>query len=185
MNRAFTNREKALMVVLAVVLFACVYYLFVFTPSQEVINNAKSQAAQLETEVTLQQTMAAQKSSMEAELADKMASGAKPKKTARYDSSDAFMKELDGILAGAQTYTLNFADPEKSEDGSTVRHSANINFTASSYTAAKDLIAKLVDSKYSSLVTDFSISAGDAGSGSVAGSGAASGAVNIVYYETE
>ena len=180
MNRAFTNREKALMVVLAVVLLACVYYLFVFTPSQEVISNAKSQVAQLETEVTLQQTMAAQKSTMADELAERKASGAKPKKTAQYDSSDAFMKELNGILAGAQTYTLNFADPEKSDDGSTVRHSANINFTASSYTAAKDLIAKLVDGKYSSLVTDFSISAGDASTGG----GAASGAVNIVYYET-
>ena len=181
MNRAFSTREKVLLLVLAAVLLGCLYYLFVLTPAQQLINNAKNQVDQLETELSVQQTMAEQKEIMREELAEKKASGAASRKTLKYDSSDVIMKELDGILAGAKTYSVTFADPEVSEDGSTVRHGVNISFTASSYASAKDLVEQLVNSKYSSLITDFSLSAGDA-----AGTSApANGAVNIVYYETK
>lgn len=176
MDRAFTTREKILMLVFAVVLLGCAYYLLVFSPSQAAIESAQTQTSQLESELAIDQAMAAQVSNMRDELAEKRAAGTRAKKTLDYDSTPAIMKELNGILASTKTYSLSFADPERSEDGATVRQSASVSFTASSYNAAKAVVKSLVNNKYTSLVTDFSISAGDSGS-------EASASVNIVYYE--
>ena len=176
MDRAFTTREKILMLVLAVVLLACAYYLLVFAPSQSAIENSKTQVSQLESELTINQAMALKTDSMRDELEEKRAAGTRAKKTLDYDSTPAIMKELNGILAGTKTYSLSFADPELSEDGATVRQSASVSFTAASYSAAKSVVKQLVDSTYTSLVTDFSIAAADNG-------GDANAAVTIVYYE--
>lgn len=176
MDRAFTTREKILMLVLAIVIVACAYYLLVFAPSKSAIDSSASQVSQLESELAIDQAMALQVSNMKDELAEKSAAGAAAKRTLDFDSTPTIMRELNNILVGTKTYSLSFADPEKSEDGTAVRHSATVSFTASSYAAAKAVVKDLVNSKYSSLVTDFSISAGGDGSD-------ASASVNIVYYE--
>lgn len=176
MDRAFTTREKILMLVLAVVLLACAYYLLVFAPSQSAIESSKTQVSQLESELTINQAMALKTDSMRDELEEKRAAGMRAKKTLNYDSTPAIMKELNGILAGTKTYSLSFAGPEPSEDGATVRQSASVSFTAASYGAAKSVVKQLVNSKYTSMVTDFSIMAADNG-------GDANAAVTIVYYE--
>lgn len=176
MDRAFTTREKILMLVLAVVLLACTYYLLVFAPSQSAIESSKTQVSQLESELMIDQTMAQQVNVMRDELDEKHAAGTRAKKTLDFDGSPAIMKELNRILAGTKTYALSFADPESSEDDTTVRQSANVTFTAASYSAAKSVVEQLVDSKYTSLVTDFSITAASDG-------GEATAAVTIVYYE--
>lgn len=177
MDRAFTTREKVLMLILSVIILACAYYLLVFAPSQEAINSSKTQVSQLESELMVDEAMALQVQNMQAELDQKKASGQRVKETLECDSTAVIMRELNNIMAGTSTYSLSFADAESSDDGSMVRHSVSVNFTAKNYTAAKRVIEELVNNKYTSLVTDFSITAQD-------DSGKASATATIVYFES-
>ena len=177
MDRNFTNREKALMLVLAVIILACAYYLLVFSPSKDAIDSSQTQVSQLQSELLVDQAMAQKVQTMQAELDQKKENGEQVKTTLEYDSAPVIMRELNNIMAGTKTYSLSFADAEQSEDGTMMRHSVNVTFTASSYSAAKRVIDELVNNKYTSLVTDFSITAqGD--------DGTAQASATIVYFES-
>ena len=58
MSRDFTTREKALLLVLTLILICAGYYLVVDQPVRSAINEAKSQQDELNTELMLLQTKA-------------------------------------------------------------------------------------------------------------------------------
>lgn len=180
MNRAFTNREKVLMVILAVILLGCVYYLGVYSPATQAKEAADAQVSQLESDIAIQQAMVSQKSSMEAELKELKAQGMKKKTTLEYDSSSKIMSALNAILSSTKTYQLSFDKPTQSEDETAMRHTASVSFTVGSYSDARAIIKRLSDFSYSSLVTDFSIVEPSRDSSSKEVSGSAT----IVFYES-
>ncbi len=179
MDRAFTAREKALMVILALIIIGAVYYLFVYAPSSAAVESAKSQLTQVESDLTVQQALAMQRESMEEQLQELKSDGASAQTTPKYDNNAQAVVEINKALSGAKSFTLSFQDPEQSEDGLAMRRTCSISFTAKSYAAAKAIIEDLIDGKYSCLVTDFSISSGTSNS-----SEDTTGSVNIVYYES-
>lgn len=180
MNRAFTNREKILMVILAVILLGCVYYLAVYSPSVQAKESADAQVSQLESDIAIQQAMQTQKDSMQSELKELKAQGMKKKTTLEYDSSAKIMSALNAVLSSTKSYQLSFDNPTQSEDGAAMRHTASVSFTAGSYSEARNIIKRLSDFSYSSLVTDFSIVEPSKDSSTKEVSGSAT----IVFYES-
>ncbi len=178
MDRAFTTREKVLMVILALIILASAYYLLVFAPSKDAIVSSQSQVSQLESELTIQQAKAIQVSNMQNELDQKKSSGEQAKETLSYDASPVIMRELNNIMAGTKTYTLSFADAEESEDGNAIRCSVGVSFSTKNYASAKRVVDELVNNKYTSLVTDFAITTSD-------DDGTATGTATIVYFESK
>lgn len=179
MDRAFTAREKVLMIILALIIIGAVYYLFVYAPSSAAVESAQSQLTQVDSELTVQQALATQRESMEEQLEELKSDGASAQTTPKYDNNAKAVAEINKALSGAKTFTLNFQDPEQSEDGTAMRRTCSISFTAKSYAAAKSIIEDLMDGKYSCLVTDFSITSGASNN-----SDDTSASVNIVYYES-
>lgn len=179
MDREFTTREKVLMVILAVIIIGAVYYLFVYAPSTAAIESSNSQITQVQSDLTIQEALAAQRESTQSQLDELKASGRVSQTTPKYDNSGKTVKQINKALAKAQTYSLSFQDPEQSEDGTAMRHVCSITFTASSYAKAKSIIEDLMNGKYSCLVSDFSISMG-----STTSVNEATATVNIIYYES-
>ena len=178
MDREFTTREKILMVILAVIILGAVYYLFVYAPSTSAIESANSQISQVQSEVSIQEAISAQRDATKSQLEELKSSGHVSQKTPKYDNTSKTVAQINKALKKARTYSLSFQDPEQSEDGSAMRHVCSINYTASSYAAAKSIVEELMDGKYSCLVSDFSISMGSQTSDKEA-----TATVNIIYYE--
>ena len=118
MSRDFTTREKALLLVLTLILICAGYYLVVDQPVRSAINEAKSQQDELNTELMLLQTKAASLSKMQSEL-DSIEEDGTLGKMGSYNNSKAELDELNQILQEANTYDISFSDVTR--DGNLIR----------------------------------------------------------------
>lgn len=176
MNRSFTTREKILLVALAVLVVVCVYFLLVLQPAMSSISTADERVSTIESEITVQQTMASKKAAMEDEIAAAKAAGKQEKELPAYDNSKNELRELDSILSQARSYDISFAQADTSTNP--VRRSVSISFTAGSYSAAYATLDKLVNCRYSCQVTDISIT------GSSSADGGVSATATVVFLES-
>ena len=97
MNRAFTTREKILLVILAVLLIGIGYFKLILEPINSSIETYQSNTAAEQDEILLNTVTLAQMKMMQTELDEIHASGnAKPLPS--YDNSDKLLVELNQIL---------------------------------------------------------------------------------------
>ncbi len=178
MNRTFTTREKALILVLAVLLLGCCYYLLVLKPSLDTMQSADARFSSIQDEMLIQQTVAARKADLEQQIAQAEADGKTQKTLPSYDNTKNEIAALDSILSDATSYNIDFQDAETS--GTLVRRGVNISFTTDSYTAAQAVLQKLINCQYSCLVTDLSVTGTSLGSSSSKVTASAS----AVFFET-
>lgn len=176
MNRTFTAREKILLVALAVLVVACVYFLLVLQPALNSVATADERVSTIESEIAVQETMASKKLAMEAEIAAAKAAGKQERILPAYDNSKAEVRELDSILSQAKSYDISFAQPDTSANP--VRRSVSISFTTSSYDAAYSTLKKLVNCRFSCLVTDISVTGGASAGGGVRAT------ATVVFFES-
>lgn len=181
MNRAFTNREKILMLILAVLLLGCFYYLVVLKPSWDTIALADSRYASTQDDIAVQQVIAVKKAQLEQQIEEAKAAGDSQKELPLYDNTKNEITALNTILTGTGSYTINFAQAEFSD--SLVRRSVSISFTSDSYSAAQVVLNKLINCPYTCLVTDITISAGSAGSSGSTSSGTIASTATVTFFE--
>ena len=112
MNRSFTTREKALMLILAVLLLGCCYYLLVLKPSLDSIAASEAKLSELDSEITIQQAVSAKKTQLEQQIAEAEASGTPQKTLPAYDNTKNEINELNAILADATSYNINFSEAD-------------------------------------------------------------------------
>lgn len=180
MNRTFTSREKVLLVVLAVLLIGCFYYLVVLQPSLSAIASSDSAVAAAEDEMLVQQAVATRKAELVEQIREAQESGVDQKTLPPYDNTKNELAELDAILANATSYNIDFSSAEIA--GTLVRRSVSIAFTADSYDAAQNVLQKLIDCKYSCLVTDIAVSG--AGLGQTSSQGEVKASAAVTFFES-
>lgn len=179
MNRSFTTREKALMLILAVLLLGCCYYLLVLKPSLDSIAASEAKLSELDSEITIQQAVSAKKTQLEQQIAEAEASGTPQKTLPAYDNTKNEINELNAILADAASYNINFSEADLTD--AVVRRVVDISFTCDSYHAAHRVLVSLVNCKYSCLVTDIAITG--SGPGQSSSSGKVSASASITFFE--
>ncbi|MEG1906432.1 MAG: type II secretion system protein GspM [Raoultibacter sp.] len=178
MSRAFTKREKIMLLVLAVVLVAASYYLFVV---QNVANTKASNAAQLQEvqdQIAAQDTVAAMREKMQSEL-EKMGQVEKLPVIATYDNLRNELDQLNAALASTSSYDLKLTQPALT--GETVRRVVTLTFTTPSYDAATAVLEALQNGKYRCVITDFSMTGKMLADGTIE---SVSSTLNVTYYET-
>ncbi|MEG1167372.1 MAG: type II secretion system protein GspM [Gordonibacter sp.] len=178
MSRAFTKREKIMLLVLAVVLVAASYYLFVV---QNVANTKASNAAQLQEvqdQIAAQDTVAAMREKMQSEL-EKMGQVEKLPVIATYDNLRNELDQLNAALASTSSYDLKLTQPVLT--GETVRRVVTLTFTTPSYDAATAVLEALQNGKYRCVITDFSMTGKMLADGTIE---SVSSTLNVTYYET-
>lgn len=177
MSRDFTTREKALLLVLTLILICAGYYLVVDQPVRSAINEAKSQQDELNTELMLLQTKATSLSRMQSEL-DSIEEDGTLGKMGSYNNSKAELDELNQILQDANTYDISFSDVTR--DGNLIRRAFSLTFSASNYNKAQDLVNQLCTGEWRCLVSDIRVAA----DGEDLETGAVNVGVTATFYET-
>lgn len=176
LNRPFTKREVVLILVLAVILLAMVYYRFVYVPVQDQISALDTTA--LEDQIQAETIRAQQIKKMQTEMSQNK--NASLGEVATYDNQKNELNELNDIFQDADTFNLNFEQPVASDN--TVRRNINITFTASGYDTAEKIISSIYSGRYRCLISDLDMQA--AADTSSMQSGEVSCSMTVTFYET-
>ena len=154
MHRAFTNREKALILFLAILMIVAAYYLFVHRAVVDALADIESQKSLTQTEIDIANTKLQKMQAMQAELDEIEADGVKSV-VPEYDNLSREIVFLNGILGTTTDYTINFSGLTTSE--SVVRRFVNLSFTSESYDACCAIIEKLQNCEYCCRLGDVSM----------------------------
>ena len=156
MKHVFTNREKILLVILAIMLIAVGYWKLILTPINDDIADLQSKTASEQDAMIQSAAQLSQLNRMKSELETVLADpDAKP--LPDYDNSERLLVELNTILSGTD-YTLNFANPAPLETGSAIlARPISLTFEVSTYSAARAVLDALHDSQYVNLISDLNM----------------------------
>lgn len=156
MKHVFTNREKILLVILAVLLIAVGYWKLILTPINDSIDALRQQTASEQDALIQDSARAAHLTQMKAEL-ETLLSDPNAKPLPDFDNSEKLLVELNTILSGTD-YTLNFANPTPLETGSAIlARPISLTFEVSTYSAARAVLDALHDSQYVNLISDLNM----------------------------
>jgi len=180
MTKSFNAREKTLLVVLAVLLLAALYYFAVFQPTQNTISAAQLELDELETLLIEEEADAAQLQKMQEALLEISGTPVAETITPSYDNFQNLLAQLNSALSGANDYKLNFQDPEIT--GGIAKRSLQLVFYASDYAAARRILNELYSSPYRCDITAVTVSPAESGVADMQ-SVPVSATVSIVYYE--
>lgn len=177
-RRAFTTREKVLVLLLAIVLVGAFYYFLIAKNFTGTLAYNTEQLAEVEDQIAVQTTIATLRESMQDEL-DGLETAEGLPEIATYDNVHNAVDELNVILAQTITYNLNFSQPEL--DGETVRRTVGMTFTTSDYATALAVVEDLQNGRYRCNITDFALNGSLMADGSIA---SVSATLSVTYFET-
>lgn len=156
MNRAFTKREKVMLVILAVLIIGIGYFKFLLEPVNAGIENYRQMEAMEQDQILQNAALVQQKRQMEQELEALFESG-DPSPIPTYDNSANLLVELHKILEGSAEYTLNFTGTNPMDVQYLIGRPVSLTFRTASYSAARRIIDKLHNSTNVNSISDLSI----------------------------
>lgn len=156
MNRAFTTREKVLLVILAVLIIGIGYFKLLLEPINTSIENYQNMTASEQDEILVNTVLLQKKKQMETELEELFASG-DPTPIPVYDNSGNLLVELHRILDKSLDYSLNFSGVSTMDVEYLVRRPVSLTFQASTYAQARAIINELHDSDNVNCISDLSM----------------------------
>ena len=161
MHRAFTQREKVLLLILTVMLLAMTYFKGFYQPLQVRSDEAQQAQANALDDLTLEQAKNQKMTAMQRELDDLKAQGVLPDAVVpEYDNVENVMVQLNSILTAAKDYQLTFSEVQDTGEG-LMERPVQMTFTADSYAQAKRILDDLYHCWYRCALSDLSLSAQD------------------------
>lgn len=154
MKRQFSVREKVLLVILALLLVFCVYYILVDKPVRETLADASARQSAAETELVVANARLEKMHRMQAALEelDHTARADVPD----YDNARRVVELMNEAMARTTAYTLSFGGV--SRQGAIALRPIDMNFQCESYDAAKQILQTLLDSPYRCRITSMNMS---------------------------
>lgn len=156
MKRQFSLRERILMVILAVLLIACVYYILVEKPVQDTLMDASQRQSEAESQMVIASAQLKKMHQMQAAL-EKLEQSAQAD-VPDYDNAENVVALLNRAMAQTNGFKLNF-QPVTTE-GAIARRTIQMSFRCDSYAAAKQVLQTLLDSNYRCRITSMSVTSG-------------------------
>lgn len=154
MKRQFSLREKVLLVILALLLLTCVYYVLVAKPVQETLLSASQRQSEADSQMTIASAQLEKMHHMQSALAqlDQSAQADVPD----YDNAKNVVELLNRAMTMTDEYTLSF-QPVTTE-GSIVSRTVQMTFRCGGYATSKSILQTLLDSDYRCRITSMSVS---------------------------
>ena len=154
-NRNFTRREKAMIVVLLVVLLGGLYFLVVHFPIVNRMEEIGNEVEEVEKKTADAEVKLAEYSEMKREL-DEILSQPEEDITVMppYNNIETLMKKLDVIFAGTNP---NFSFGQASITDEIAARTINFNCTARDYKEARSLLKAVTGTGYRCLLNSFTL----------------------------
>ena len=178
LNRAFSTREKVLILILAILMLGATYYYLIINNVETTKINNQEAMSKIDSELVLQQAIDENFKRMNAEL-DRLGDISLLPVVPVYDNFKKVLDELNSNLAGTISYNLSFSDPELDEK--LIRRTVEVSFVCDKYESALDIITSMENSPYMSNIDTFAITPRLLANGDVVN---VLGEVTITYFET-
>ena len=140
MSRDFTNKEKVLLVVLALILVALAYYYFVDQNVRSTITSADAECQQLQTELDAVQQKIAHLQSLQNAMDELEASG-NLTWMGSYNNGKAEVAFLNDILADTLKYSVTFSNVTR--NGNQIRRNFTLQYQTLDYLSAQNIMDRL------------------------------------------
>ena len=180
MNRLkynFSNRERILLLVLAVIILVLGYYKLILEPINTQISQYNAAASTEQEYINTNLQVAGQVIALKEEIEELKKSGeAKP--VPQYDNSAGLVIELNDILSSAVTYKIDFRENASSESY-LVESVVNLEMYTRTYAEARNILNRLHESSNINQITNLTIDLSDRNAGQVMTS------LVITFYETK
>ena len=155
LSRDFTRGEKALLLLLALILLGLTYYLAVDRPVRAALESARAEKEAIRTELTTLQGRIARMEKMEQEL-NAIRANPGVSRMGSYNNSKAELDFLNELLDETDEYTVTFTGVTR--DGDQVRRNFRLNFAVQDFTTAERLLKKVYGCEMRCLINDISYS---------------------------
>lgn len=176
MKRQFSLRERILMIILALLLIVCVYYILVEKPVQDTLVDASQRQSEAQSQLTIASAQLKKMRQMQSALEELEQSAQAD--VPDYDNFKNVVDLLNGAMAMTDEYSLNFQPV--TNDGAIARRTIQMSFRCDSYATAKRVMQRMLDSDYRCRITAMSVSCG---SGSDISKTDVSVSASITFYE--
>ena len=140
MSRDFTNKEKVLLVILALILVALAYYYFVDRNVRSTIVAADAECEQLQTELDAVQQKIAHLQSLQNAMDELEASG-NLTWMGSYNNGKAEVAFLNDILADTLKYSVTFSNVTR--NGNQIRRNFTLQYQTLDYLSAQNIMDRL------------------------------------------
>lgn len=184
---SFSRREKALLLVLAVILLFLAWFVFVFQRTTDEINRIEGDIAVVDAQTTTATAQVKRMHAMQDAVEKYKAAGIKPTPVPAFDNMTPLMTELNRIMAGTTTYALSFDDLDTETSSDYVLRGVTADFGCNSVSEAELVVTALAKGAYpcsidSVAINDSSVNRASRVS-SNSGSGAVSASVHVTFFE--
>ena len=156
MKRAFTTREKVMLLVLTVLLIVIAYFKLILEPINNSIDEYQSETAAEQDEILQNTALLTRMSQMQKELEEIYAEG-DPTPIPNYDNSGKLLVELNSILSASVDYSLDFGQVSALNDGYIMCRPINMAFTTNTYAETRAIIDALHNSDFTNQISDISV----------------------------
>jgi len=156
LSRNFTTREKVLLLILAVILLAELYFLLVHQRVEREFEEARTRTELATVSYDIEQVKAEKKQ----EMLKKIQAAAKDESVRPlpdYDNSTNVVAYLNGVMAAAEEYNLVFGAVDLSDYAA--MRPISMSFSCLGYSAVKNIVGQLENGPYYCEVTGMSMSA--------------------------
>lgn len=153
----FSTREKALIVILAVIVLALLWYTLIFQNIDNQVKKVESDIATAQDKLAVDNAKLAQQKNMQDAIDRYVASGARIVPVPKYDNIQNVMTQLNVVLAGTSSFTMTF-DDIKTTQSNTIERGVSLNFGCASYADAVNVLTNLARGPYPCRITECSIS---------------------------
>lgn len=150
----FSKKEKFMLILLMILLIGLIYYRFIYLNVNNKIQAANGQADALQTEIDAANARLSKIRSMESKdtLMQRMGS---------YNNIKTETAYLNTALADIPDYSVTF--DEVTRDGNLIRRNFQLQYTASSYASAVEIIKYLTEGECRCMISDISCKIGTGG----------------------
>lgn len=153
MKRQFSLRERVLMVILALLLLACVYYILVEKPVQDTLMSASQRQSEAESQLTVASAQLKRMNQMQSAL-EQLGQSAQAD-VPDYDNVKNVVELLNRAMSMTDEYNLTF-QPVTTE-GAIARRAIQMDFRCDNYATAKQVMQTLLDSGYRCRITAMNV----------------------------
>jgi hypothetical protein len=152
----FSQREKAMLLGLMIILITLTWYKFVYQTTTDQITSLEAQIQETQTTISTEQTRLQQQKNMQASIDRHKAAGDKTVPIPEYDNFKRLVSSLDKIMKRANRYSLSF-DAINTEVSDYIRRGVGMQFSATSYEVAKEIIKSIAEGKYPCVIDSVSV----------------------------
>ena len=172
MTKNFSKKEKLLFAVLAIGVLILLYYRLFYVNISEATASARSDAAELQTELDFAEARATRIENMKSEMQGYKTTGA-VSRMGSYNSSKQETAFLHTVLDSVSDYNIAF--DAVTRDGNQIRRGFTLQFSVPDYKTAEAILYEMTHGEYRCMIGDMNCSSHN---------GAVTVSLNGTFFET-